>query len=112
MNKTVDGLAIISLFQFASPISQAWVLENGRLKVIDPITHSALIEDSPALYIGMHKQQFYVQESQSTAEKLENAFAIQHARRETSPKSVQIEWKPSSGQFIFHTYRTNGLQQH
>ncbi|CAG7732579.1 unnamed protein product [Allacma fusca] len=82
--------------KFSSPISQAWVLENGIIRVIDPIKNSPRVEESPALYIGIHKQQFYVQESHTTAERLENAFELQFSHKSHSQRSIEIGWKPSS----------------
>jgi len=60
----------------------------------------------PALYVGMHKQQLYVQESHSTADKLEQVFAmniynekkqVQHNSYERVKRPLRISWKPSKG---------------
>lgn len=82
---------------FESPISQAWILENGQLVSVDPITNTPL-PDAPSLYIGMHNQQFYVQESQTTAEKMERFFGLEGLGINGVSKkpTLNIAWKANA----------------
>ncbi|CAL8122921.1 unnamed protein product [Orchesella dallaii] len=79
---------------FESPISQVWILENGQLVSVDPITNTPLT-DVPSLYIGIHNQQFYVQESQTTSEKMERIFGLDEAAS-LRRKPFNIAWKPAA----------------
>jgi len=83
-------------FQFESPITQAWTLENNRLKIVDPIKTSPLLDDSPSLYVGIHKQQLYVQESLRTLKKLQGLYELEESGNTSNSEQLQIGWKPSS----------------
>lgn len=79
--------------QFEAPISQAWILENGQLVSVDPITNTPLT-DVPSLYVGIHNQQFYVQESQKTADKMDRFFELDSvAHGLVKKKPLNIGWK-------------------
>lgn len=80
---------------FESPISQAWILENGQLVSVDPITNTPLT-DVPSLYIGIHNQQFYVQESQNTAEKMERYFGLEGLGSDLKKPLLNLAWKPTA----------------
>lgn len=79
---------------FESPISQAWILEDGQLISVDPITNTPLT-DVPSLYIGIHNQQFYVQESQNTADKMERYFGLEGLGLNSMKRPpLNLAWKP------------------
>lgn len=84
--------------QFDSPISQAWTLEKGRLQIVDPIRSAPLVDDIPSLYVGIHKQQLYVQESHPTTVKLKTKFELEFLPQDGGDFNQKtIEWKPTNG---------------
>jgi translation initiation factor 2-alpha kinase 3 len=85
---------IVWQHKFDSPISQAWTLEKGRLQIVDPIRSAPVVDDIPSLYVGIHKQQLYVQESHPTVVKLKTKFELDFIPEEGQKT---IEWKPNHG---------------
>ncbi|KAI8437459.1 hypothetical protein MSG28_011782 [Choristoneura fumiferana] len=68
--------------QLEAPVAGMWRLQAGALKSIDVLWECtrALTDDlapPPSLYIGVHRTQLYIQESQLYAQKLETSVSTQ-----------------------------------
>ena len=107
------------LLQFPTPIANAWTLESGRLQSLDLFDaknipalgfelNDEMIEGvppSPALYIGRHQKQIYVQPSVQTISAYEQTLT-QAMSQGQLPHMPKVNWKPylASGELCLITH--------
>ncbi|GLH14717.1 Eukaryotic translation initiation factor 2-alpha kinase [Gryllus bimaculatus] len=89
---------IIWQHKFSAPVVAIWKMERGSIENIDLFHENVWstypensLNNGPALYLGMHQKQLYIQESvslQATVKK--NTYMIESA----SSRNLQIPWEP------------------
>ncbi|RZF38282.1 hypothetical protein LSTR_LSTR009005 [Laodelphax striatellus] len=92
--------------KFESPVVSAWRLDEGQLIWVDlfggktpPLLQSAAggdsVPDSPALYVGMHKKQLYIQESVTMQTMLQTVSSQYKQHLIGADKAFpRIPWQP------------------
>lgn len=95
---------IIWTHKFDSPVVSAWRLDQGKLELLDLFggNHAVPtdsdddpVPNSPALYVGMHKKQLYIQESVKMQNKLQEAAGhYQHHLITDEHQYPRILWRP------------------
>ncbi|XP_039282758.1 eukaryotic translation initiation factor 2-alpha kinase [Nilaparvata lugens] len=92
--------------KFESPVVSAWRLDEGQLIWVDlfggktpPLLQSAggegSVPDSPALYVGMHKKQLYIQESVTMQTMLQSVASQYKQHLIGADKAFpRIPWQP------------------
>ncbi|KAG8263576.1 Eukaryotic translation initiation factor 2-alpha kinase 3 [Homalodisca vitripennis] len=102
VSKSSPGRVLWS-HKFDSPVVSAWQMGQSQVEDVDLFsgTHPPLGPDeeplpsSPALYVGMHQKQLYIQESVSMQQKLyELAASYRHHLVNDERSFPQIPWKP------------------
>lgn len=103
LNKNQGGQIVWS-HKFNSPVVSAWRLDQGKLELLDLFGGTQdqtsdigddPIPNSPALYIGMHNKQLYIQESVKMQNKLQEAVdRYQHHLITDEHQYPRIPWHP------------------
>lgn len=101
LNKTGK---IVWTHKFDSPVVSAWRLDQGKLELLDLFGGNQAmptdndddpVPNSPALYVGMHKKQLYIQESVKMQNKLQEAVdRYQHHLITDEHQYPRIPWHP------------------
>ncbi|XP_075221810.1 pancreatic eIF-2alpha kinase isoform X2 [Lycorma delicatula] len=118
LSKSQPG-KVLWTHKFESPVVNAWRLDKGQLELVDlfggktpalPYSppegdddneydddYDDIMPDSPALYVGMHKKQLYIQES-VTMQTLLHKVATQYKHHLIGPDKAfpRIPWQPVS----------------
>jgi len=85
--------------KFESPVTNVWQLENNRLIPVNLFSMDSIptFEETnglapPLLYVGIHKQQVYIQESAKMTELVSKAQLNLQGNTETSMSVYRLAW--------------------
>ncbi|XP_074599713.1 eukaryotic translation initiation factor 2-alpha kinase 3-like [Brevipalpus obovatus] len=85
-----------------SPITALWRYKNGKLKTVDlfdyDLLHTNQILSGPALYFGVHNDQFYIQHSEHSRGRYRELAKLTGPNGFAHKYIPQIDWQSTKGE--------------